>query len=257
MGRDMPARLHERVVVVVGAGSGIGAAVARRVAAEGARVAVCDVNLAAAEAVAAGIGEAAAAFAIDVADPGAVDAAFGAIAARFGRIDAVHSNAADMRAIHLDSNAIDVDLAVFDRTIAVNLRGGLLVTRAALPHLLAAGGGALVYTSSDAADAGETERPAYAMAKSGLNALMRHVASRWGPQGITANCIAPGFVMTPELEAGGAVPPEFIAGVLRHGRSPRLGAVEDIAAMVAHLVSADGAWINGQVLRVNGGTILS
>lgn len=248
-------RLRNRVVVVVGAGSGIGAAVANRVAQEGARVAVCDINLSAAEAVAARIG--AAAFAIDVADPASVDAAFAAIAARFGRIDAVHSNAADMRAIHADSNALEVDLALFDRTIAVNLRGGLLVTRAALPHLLAAGGGALVYTSSDAGDAGEPERPCYAMAKSGLNALMRHVASRWGRQGITANCIAPGFVMTPELEAGGGVPPEFIAAVLRQGRSTRLGSVEDIAAMVAHLVSDDGRWITGQVLHVNGGAILA
>lgn len=248
-------RLRNRVVVVVGAGSGIGAAVANRVAQEGARVAVCDINLSAAEAVAARIG--AATFAIDVADPASVEDAFAAIAARYGRIDAVHSNAADMRAIHSDSNAIEVDLALFDRTIAVNLRGGLLVTRAALPHLLVAGGGALVYTSSDAADAGEPERPCYAMAKSGLNALMRHVASRWGRQGITANCIAPGFVMTPELEAGGAVPPEFIAAVLRQGRSTRLGSVEDIAAMVAHLVSDDGRWITGQVLHVNGGAILA
>ena len=248
-------RLRNRVVVVVGAGSGIGAAVASRVAREGARVAVCDINLSAAEAVAARIG--AAAFAIDVADPASVEAAFAAIAAQFGQIDAVHSNAADMRAIHADSNALEVDLALFDRTIAVNLRGGLLVTRAALPHLLAAGGGALVYTSSDAGDAGEPERPCYAMAKSGLNALMRHVASRWGRQGITANCIAPGFVMTPELEAGGAVPPDFIAAVLRQGRSTRLGSVEDIAAMVAHLVSDDGRWITGQVLHVNGGAILA
>ena len=250
-------RLRNRVVVVVGAGSGIGAATAIRVAREGAQVAVCDVNPAAAEVVAGGIGTPAAAFAIDVADPASVDAAFAAVVAHFGRIDAVHSNAADMRAIHLDSNALEVDLALFDRTIAVNLRGGLLVTRAALPHLLTAGGGALVYTSSDAGDAGEPERPCYAMAKSGLNALMRHVASRWGNQGITANCIAPGFVMTPELAAGGAVPPEFIAAVLRQGRSTRLGTVEDIAAMVAHLVSDDGRWITGQVLHVNGGAILA
>lgn len=253
----MLARLQDRVVVVVGAGSGIGAAVAERLASEQAHVAVCDVNPAAAEAVAARIGARAAAFAIDVADPASVDGAFAAIASRYGRIDAVHSNAADMRAIHSDSNAMDVDLALFDRTIAVNLRGGLLVTRAALPHLLAVGGGPIVYTSSDAGHAGEPERPCYAMAKSGLNALMRHVASRWGREGITANCIAPGFILTPELEAGGAVPPDFIAAVLRQGRSPRLGAVADIAAMVAHLVSADGRWINGQVLHVNGGAILA
>ena len=86
---------------------------------------------------------------------------------------------------------------------------------------------------------------------------MRHVASRWGKEGVTANAIAPGFVMTPEMIAGGGVPEDFIAQCLRGVRSTRLGKAEDIAGMAAMLLSEDGRWINGQVIRVDGGAILT
>ncbi|WP_254287550.1 SDR family NAD(P)-dependent oxidoreductase [Sphingomonas liriopis] len=122
-----------------------------------------------------------------------------------------------------DSDALGVDLGVFDRTIAVNLRGHLLATRAVLPHLLAAGAGAIVYTGSGASDSGEAERPSYAMSKGWLGALMRHVASRWGREGITGNVVAPGFTMTEELKASGQVPQPFIERMLETARSPRLG----------------------------------
>lgn len=252
-------RLAEKAVIVVGAGTGIGAATVERLCSEGARVCVADINLAAAEAVAArmvGAGHEAFAVAVDITDEVSVNAAFAAAVERLGRLDGAHINAADLRTIFADSDALCVDLAVFDRTIAVNLRGHLMCTRAALPHLLAAGGGALVYTSSGAGDAGEPERPSYAMSKSGLNALMRHVASCWGSKGITANAVAPGFVMTPEMIAGGQVPPDWIDHCIAQTRSTRLGRAEDIAAMVAMLLSEDGRWINGQVFHVNGGALL-
>ncbi|WP_226016521.1 SDR family NAD(P)-dependent oxidoreductase [Novosphingobium sp. FKTRR1] len=253
------ARLAGKALIVVGAGTGIGAATVERLCGEGARVCVADIDLAAAQAVAARMADAgyqAFAVPVDIADEASVNGAFAAAVERLGRLDGAHINAADMRTIFADSDALGIDLAVFDRTIAVNLRGHLLCTRAALPHLLAAGGGALVYTSSAAGDAGEPERPAYAMAKSGLNALMRHVASRWGKEGITANAVAPGFVMTPELIAGGQVPPDWIAQCIAQTRSTRLGKVEDIAGVVAMLLSEDGRWINGQVLHINGGTLM-
>ena len=255
----MQDRLRGKAIMVVGAGTGIGAATVARLCAEGARVCIADINLPAASAVAdrmTASGHQAFAQAIDVVDEASVNAAFASAVARLGRLDGVHANAADLRTIFADSTALDTDLAVFERTIAVNLRGSLLCTRAALPHLLAAGGGAIVYTSSDAGDAGEPERPCYAMSKSGLNALMRHVASRWGKQAITANAVAPGFVMTPEMIAGGQVPPEFIDHCLSATRSTRLGTVDDIAGVVAMLLSDDGRWINGQVIHVNGGTLL-
>ncbi|WP_395397665.1 SDR family NAD(P)-dependent oxidoreductase [Novosphingobium sp. BL-8A] len=256
----MSDRLAGKRLVVIGAGTGIGAATAERLCAEGARVAVLDINMPAAEAVASRLadeGHDAFAVAVDIADEASVDAAISQAAARLGGLDGAHVNAADLRTIFADSDALALDLAVFDRTLAVNLRGHLLCTRAVLPHLLAAGGGAIVYTSSDAGDIGEPERPSYAASKSGLNALMRHVASRWGKQGVTANCVAPGFVMTPEMTAGGQVPSDWIALCLEQTRSTRLGKAEDIAGVAAMLLSEDGRWINGQVVHVNGGALLN
>jgi NAD(P)-dependent dehydrogenase (short-subunit alcohol dehydrogenase family) len=256
----MLGRLVDRAIIVVGAGTGIGAATVERLCAEGARVCIADVNLAAAQAVASRMtqaGHEAHAIEVDITDEDAVNACFADAVARLGGLDGAHINAADLRTIFLDSDALSLDLATFDRTIAVNLRGHLLCTRAALPHLLQSDHGAIVYTSSGASVAGEPERPSYASSKSGLNALMRHVASKWGKEGLTANCIAPGFVMTPEMIAGGAVPPDWIDYCISQTRSTRLGKAEDIAAMVALLLSEDGRWINGQVIHVNGGALLT
>ncbi len=256
----MPGRLQDRALIVVGAGTGIGAATVKRLCAEGARVCVADINLDAARSVVSRMNEAgheAHAIEVDITDQDAVNACFVEAVARLGRLDGAHINAADLRTIFLDSDALSVDLAAFDRTIAVNLRGHLLCTRAALPHLIESEHGAIVYTSSGASIAGEPERPSYAASKSGLNALMRHVASKWGKQGVTANCVAPGFVMTPEMIAGGAVPPGWIDHCIAETRSTRLGKVEDIAAMVALLLSDDGRWVNGQVIHVNGGALLT
>lgn len=256
----MLGRMHDRALIVVGAGTGIGAATVERLCAEGARVCVADVNLGAAQGLAARMtaaGHEAHAIEVDITDEDAVNACFADAIAKLGRLDGAHINAADLRTIFADSDALSLDLATYDRTMDVNLRGHLLCTRAALPHLLQSEHGAIVYTSSGASVAGEPERPSYAASKSGLNALMRHVASKWGKQGLTANCVAPGFVMTPELIAGGAVPPEWIDHCIAETRSTRLGKVEDVAAMVAMLLSEDGRWINGQVIHVNGGALLT
>ena len=257
----MQDRLAGRAVIVVGAGTGIGAATVERLCAERARVCIADINLAAAQALAERLatqGHDAFAVEVDITSEASVDAAFAAAVAHLGGLDGAHINAADLRTIMVDSDALDVDLAVFDRTMAVNLRGHLLCTRAALPHLLdSQRGGAIVYTSSDAAFEGEPERPSYAASKSGVNALMRHVASKWGRKGLTANASAPGFVMTPEMIGGGQVPEEWIAQCVRRTRSTRVGAASDIAAMAAHLLSEDARWINGQVFHVNGGALLA
>lgn len=245
--------------MVIGAGSGIGAATAQQLAAEGARVCVADINLAAAQSVAESIaaagGEAFAVF-IDIAEEVAVNAAVAAAVETLGGLDGAHINAADLRVIFEDTDLLAEDVAVFDRTLQVNVRGHFLCTRAVLPALLQRGAGAIVYTSSGAADAGDSSRPAYAVAKSGLNALMRHVAARWGREGITANCVAPGFVYTPEMEAGGHVPQSMLDGFLGSMPATRLGKVEDIAGVVAHLLSDQGRWINGQVYNVNGGALM-
>ena len=250
-------RLSGKVLMVIGGGSGIGAATAQRLGREGAAVLVADLDGAAAESVAAAIvreGGRVSAAACDIADEASVRALVESTVRQFGGIDGVHVNAADMKILLRDTDALDVPLEVFDRTLLVNLRGHLLCTRHIVPELLRRGGGAIVYTSSGAAFAGEPTRVSYAVSKSGLHALMRHVASRWGKDGIRADAIAPGLVITEQLRAN--FPPDLAAAVLKETRSPRLGRSEDIAAMVALLLSEDGAWINGQVFSVDGGTTL-
>jgi NAD(P)-dependent dehydrogenase (short-subunit alcohol dehydrogenase family) len=248
--------LADKVVVVAGGGSGIGAATARRLGAEGAAVVVGDVAGDNAEQVAAAVrddGGRAVAVQFDIADDASVAALVDTAVREYGGIDAMHANAADLspETIGRDSDALTVPLEVFDRTIAVNVRGHLLCTRHAIPRLLERGGGAIVYTSSAAGHIGEPERPSYAVSKAGINSLVRHVASHWGREGIRANSIAPGLVVTPAMDT--SLPSEFRDYALRVGRSPRLGRPDDIAGMVAFLVSDDGEWVNGQVISVDGG----
>ena len=99
-------------------------------------------------------------------------------------------------------------------------------------------------------------RPSYGASKSGLNAFMRHVASRWGREGITANCVAPGFTLTSEMQRSGQLSQELLDGMRAHIPGTRLGGPEDIAGVVAMLLSEDGRWINGQVYNVNGGALM-
>jgi len=252
-------RLTGKRIIVFGAGSGIGAATVERLAAEGARVCAADLNIAAAEALAQSLAEQGRdvhATLVDIAQEDSVAGAVAVAVERLGGLDGAHINAADLRIIAKDSDALDEDLAVFDGTLAVNLRGHLLCTRAVLPHLLAAGEGAIVYTSSGSAASGEPTRPAYAVSKSGLQALMRHVASRWGREGVTANCVAPGLTITAQMKARGNVTQDFIDAMLARTPNRRLGRPEDLAGVAAMLLSEDGRWINGQVFHVNGGTLM-
>jgi NAD(P)-dependent dehydrogenase (short-subunit alcohol dehydrogenase family) len=249
--------LADKVFIVAGGGSGIGEATAVRLARHGARVVVGDLRGGPAHEVAARIvasGGEATAQVFDIVEEASVRALVSRAVDRYGGLDGMHINAADLEAVIHDSDAVDVPLAIYDRTLEVNLRGHLLCTRHAVPALLARGGGAIVYTSSGAAFMGEASRVAYAMAKSGLHALLRHVASRWGKQGIRANAVAPGLVMTDAVRR--AMSEEACAQVLAITRSPRLGEPADIAAAVAFLLSDDAIWINGQVLSVDGGVTL-
>ncbi|HEX4432637.1 MAG TPA: SDR family oxidoreductase [Frankiaceae bacterium] len=251
--------LGGRVVLVAGGAGGIGTATSKRLGEEGASVLVADLNADGAAAVAEDIraaGGAAHSTAIDLRSEESVAAAVALAVEQFGGLDVLHANAADLspETIGQDSDAEAIPLEVFDRTIAVNLRGHLLCARQAIPRLLERGGGALVFTSSAAAFAGEPERPAYAMAKSGLGGLVRHIASRWGKQGIRANAVAPGLVLTDTIRE--SLDPAFRDMALGVTRSARLGTPDDIAAMVAFLASDDSSWITGQVFSVDGGAML-
>jgi NAD(P)-dependent dehydrogenase (short-subunit alcohol dehydrogenase family) len=250
--------LNNKVAVIAGGAGGIGSATSRRLAQEGAAVVIADLDAEDAGRVARDIVDAggrALAVDLEISSEDSVAAMFDAAVTRFGGVDAVHVNAADLsRKFGPDTDVVDVDLRVFDHTLAVNLRGHVLVTRAAIPLLLDRGGGAIVYTSSAAAFAGEPTRVTYGITKAGINALVRHVASRFGKSGIRANAVAPGFVVTERIAAN--FDDRFMEFALDRNRHTRLGRPEDIAAMVAFLVSDDGEWITGQVLGVDGGTQL-
>jgi len=253
-------RLKGRRIIVFGSATGIGAATVKRLAEEGARVCAADINAEGAEAVAREAGGETFAVPVDISDEAMVKAAVDAAVARFGGLDGAHINAADLRVIMNDSDALDMNLEVFDRTIAVNLRGHLLCTRAVLPHLLKNEASAIVYTSSGSAHGAEPTRPSYAMSKAGVNALMRHVAARWGREGVTANVLAPGFTVTGEMkaqmEANAAEAQKWAEYFKSRTPHTRLGESEDHAGVVAMLLSDDGRWINGTIIDVNGGSLM-
>jgi NAD(P)-dependent dehydrogenase (short-subunit alcohol dehydrogenase family) len=249
--------LADKVVLIAGGATGLGADSAQRLAREGATVVVGDLDGDGAKRTAATIVDAggrAVGAQFDISDDDSVRELVAFAVDTYGGMDAVHVNAGDMGSLRKDTNVVDIDLATWDRTIAVNLRGHMLVSRHSIPALLARGGGSIVYTSSIASFTGEPQRPAYAATKAGINALARHVASGWGNDGIRANAITPGLILTDEIRQG--ADPKMLDGMLRRTRSPRLGEARDISGMVAYLMSDDGAWINGQVVNVDGGTVL-
>lgn len=251
-------RLHGKVAVVIGGGNGIGAASSRRLAAEGAVVAVADIDVAAAKRTADGIeseGGTALGVLCDIADEQSVKGLFAEVRRVFGGVDLLHNVAADLSpgTIGRDTDLLDIALEVWDRTLHVDLRGYVLSMREAIPVMLERGGGAIVNTSSGAAFIGERNRPAYGAAKAAVNAVSRHVARRWGREGIRCNVVAPGLVLTET--ATGAVS-DILEKRLATNPSGRLGTPDDIAAAVAYLLSTDAEWINGQVFSVDGGVTM-
>ena len=248
-------RLAGKVAVISGACGGIGAATARRLASEGAKVVLADIDLAGAEATAQTVrdagGEAIAHY-LDLADEASIAALIAAAVAAYGQIDVLFNNAADTRAetmIH-DAAIEFMDADLWDGVFRINTRGTMLMIKHALPALIASGSGAIINTSSGASLLGDLARTAYAASKSAVNALTLYVAAQYGKQGITCNAISPGMVPTATSRAN---QPELIRMVERHHLTPELGYPEDIAAMVALLASADGRFISGQILRVDGG----
>ncbi len=246
-------RLAGKVVLLSGGASDIGRATARRLAADGAHVVVGDVARGGAEDVAddvRAVGGTAVGLACDVRSEDSVAAFVAQAVAEFGGVDAIDHNAAWSHP-RLDTDAVGVDLGVWDRALAITTRGALLLARHAIPHMAERGGGSIVAISSGTSTIGESTRVSYGASKAALNQLVRHLAVRYGRDGIRANAIAPGFILT--STATGMVPAEVVDRLASANPTRRLGRPEDIAAVVAFLCSDDAAYINGQVLHVDGG----
>jgi NAD(P)-dependent dehydrogenase (short-subunit alcohol dehydrogenase family) len=247
-------RLDGKIVAIAGGAGGIGGETSRRLASEGASVVVGDVDIEAADEVVREIradGGRAIAQRVDIGMEADIRDLVAAAVDTYGGLDGFHANAADFRRALDDTDVVAMDIAAYDHTIHHNQRGFFLCTQYAVPELVKRGGGVMLYTSSGSAHAGEPIRPAYAMAKSAIHALMRHVASRWGKEGVRANVIAPGVVLHPKLEA--AAGPQLAEWALQQVKGTYLGTPGDIAAMAALLLSDEGRYITGQVISIDGG----
>ncbi|MBA2810971.1 SDR family oxidoreductase [Streptomyces sp. KM273126] len=238
-------------VLITGAARGIGAATARRLGEEGARVLVTDVDLDAAEKTAADLRErglTAEAYRCDVGDRSSVEAAVAYAVDAFGSLDVlVNSAACCTPDVPLFEDGPD---EVWARDIDLTLTGAYRCCRAALPHLVASGRGAIV-TIGSVNGIQDFGNHAYSAAKAGLMSLTRTLAGHAAPRGVRVNLVAPGTVRTSAWEgrdtALDAVAPAYPLG--------RVGEPEDIAAAVAFLASRDAAWITGTTLCVDGGLL--
>jgi NAD(P)-dependent dehydrogenase (short-subunit alcohol dehydrogenase family) len=244
-------RLEHHVALITGGGSGIGRATALRFAAEGAAIAVFDRHADAAETVAREIGDAggrAIAVAGDVTDLAALEDAVAAAADRLGTVSILVANAA----VSEGNDLLTIDEATWDRTVDIVLKGVFLSAKAVLPGMLAAGRGAIVTISSVNGQAGIGEEP-YSAAKAGVINLTKNLATRYGGEGIRANCIAPGTVRTPIWQERIDRDPGAFERIAKWYPLGRVGEAEDIANAALFLVSDDAAWITGAVLNVDGG----
>jgi 2-hydroxycyclohexanecarboxyl-CoA dehydrogenase len=236
---------------VTGGASGIGAATSRRLAAEGARVAVTDMNAEGARQVADEIDGAA--FELDVRSGDSIAAALAATEAELGPVDVLVNNAG------YDEwgwfTKTDPDL--WDRVLAVNLRGVIAVTHAVLPGMQERRYGRIVTTASEAGRVGSSGSAIYSAAKAGVIGFMKALAIENGRYGITCNAVAPGPIETPLLmaapEALGEIGTKLVETMVASTNLRRLGQPEEVAGAIAFLASDDASYVTGQALGVSGG----
>ncbi len=249
-------RLSGKVAIVTGGGGGIGGATARALARESAAVVVVDIDGDAAERVAAeiaGSGGEALALRADLSEEGEVVSVMEAATGRFGRLDVLHNNAAltDSDFLSRDTAVTDLALDVWDRTLAVNLRSQMLTCKHAVPEMVRGGGGSIINMSSGASLKGDRTRTAYGVSKAGVNALTLYVATSHGKQGIRANAILPGLVLTDAVRAH--LDERMLAGLGRATLTPAVGQPDDIADVVVFLASDESRYLTGQMIAVDGG----
>lgn len=246
-------RFKDLVVLLTGAASGIGKASILRMAEEGAAVVCADIQTEAAEATAKEareLGVEAIALTLDVSDPESVRSAVAATISEFGRIDSLCNIAGILRFDHTH----ELKLEDWNQIIAVNLTGTFLMTQAALPHLVESKG-ALVNMASTAGLAGQPWSAAYAASKGGVLSFTRSIAVEYGKQGMRANSVSPGGILTPiqnEFHLPEGADEKLLLRIMPLDKMREAGTA---AAVVAFLASPDSIHINGETIRVDGGTL--
>ncbi|MEV0675576.1 SDR family NAD(P)-dependent oxidoreductase [Actinosynnema sp. NPDC050436] len=264
--------IEGKVALVTGAGSGIGEAIARRLDAEGARVAALDVDSSGAE-LTAGLLRQGMAVVADVAESAQVDEAVRTVVETYGRLDILVNNAgirggreADeafgrlaARLTEAESGepttmldaTVDISDEAWHRMLGVHLDGTFYGTRAALRHMQH--GGVIVNVSSICGMTGCAHIPHYSAAKAGIEGLTKAVARDVAPRGIRVNCIAPGYIDTP---LGDVMAPVVRKDLERQTPLGRFGLPAEISSAVAFLVGPDGTYVTGQTIGVNGGFVI-
>jgi 3-oxoacyl-[acyl-carrier protein] reductase len=243
-------RLDDRVAAITGAATGVGRGIAEVLSREGARVAVADVDLAAAERAAAELPGEAIAVAVDVADRPSVEAMAGALLERWGRIDILAANAG----IYPAATMAELDDDMLDRILAINFKGAVHSIQACLPAMREAGYGRVVLTSSITGPlVGAPGYGTYGATKAALLGLMRSVALEVAGDGVTVNAVMPGNVRTPGFES---LEPEWQEQTVRAIPLGRLAEPEDVGWSVRFLASEEAGYITGQTLVLDGGQVL-
>ncbi|ALR20226.1 MULTISPECIES: SDR family NAD(P)-dependent oxidoreductase [Sphingobium] len=247
-------RLDGKVILINGAGSGIGKACAEAYAREGAKVIVASQSKSS-EKVAADIvaaGGNAHPFAADISDETAVKGLVDYAIQTYSRIDVLHNNAAMTGDIMMqDRDVVNMDVDLWDRTMAVNLRGPMLCAKHVIPHMLRQGGGNVITTGSTKALQGDIGQTAYGASKAGVHNLTYNIAAQYGKFGIRANVLMVGLVLSGALEDN--MPEPIRQLMLRHKLTPFIGAPEDCAKAAIFLASDESRYTTGQNLHVDGG----
>jgi len=248
-------RLENKVILINGAGAGIGRACAERYAAEGAKVVVGSISRSAepvAQAIVASGGTAVPYFA-DISVEAEVKAMVEFAISTYGRVDVLHNNAAmtgsDIVTRDLDVASMDVEL--WDRTMAINLRGPMLCAKHVIPHMLAQGGGSIITTGSTKALQGDLAQTAYGASKAALHNLTYNIAAQYGKQGIRANVLMVGLILSGAMEENFPEPIRQL--MLRHKLTPYIGTPEDCAHAAVFLASDESRYTTGENLHVDGG----
>lgn len=250
-------RLSGKTALVTGAGRGIGAAIAEALAADGAAVAVCDIDGQAAAETAAGLagrhGSKAIGVAADISDSAAVRAAVSRVEAELGPADILVNNAG----IDVIERFTDSAEETWDKIIAVNLKGTISMTRAVLDQMIERGSGRIIHIASDAGRVGSSGEVVYSATKGGIIAFGKALAREVARHQITVNSVCPGPTDTALLGQVAAYSQKLRDAVVRAIPLGRVGEPADVAAAVAFLASDEASFITGQTLSVSGGLTMS